>query len=55
MVSNDSSFCNEVENYFKNTMKKSGLISKDSEKERNRFFNLMHQKVMNTKERIKYI
>lgn len=55
MVSSDAAFCDEVENYFRNTMKKSGLISKDSEKERNRFFNLMHQKVVGTKEKIKYI
>jgi hypothetical protein len=54
MVSTEKRFCEKVEDYLRTMMKKSSLISKDSEKERARFINLLHQKVNYTKERIKY-
>jgi len=55
MVSTEKIFCDKVEQYLRTMMKKSSLISKDSEKERTRFFNLIHQKVNGTRERIRYI
>lgn len=55
MVSTERRFCEKIEDYLKTMMKKSSLISKDSEKERTRFINLLHQKVNTTKERIKFM
>ena len=52
MVSSEKDFCEKIENYLNTMMKKSTLISRDSEKERTRFFNIMHQKVNTTKDRI---
>jgi hypothetical protein len=55
MVTTEENFCNKVGDYLTTMMKKSSLISKDSEKERTRFVNLMHQKVVVAKERIKHL
>jgi hypothetical protein len=55
MVTTERVFCEKVADYLKTMMKKSSLISNDSEKERTRFFNMMHHKIDATKERLKYI
>jgi hypothetical protein len=53
MVSDEEQFCMKVESYLKTMMKKSMLLSEVSEKERNRFFNLISDKIRITEERIK--
>lgn len=55
MVSTEKGFCDKIESYLRTMMKKSSLISRDSEKERTRFFNQLHQKISHTRERIKYL
>ncbi len=55
MVTTERSFCEREADYLRTMMKKSCLISSDSEKERTRFFNLLFQKVEITKERVKHI
>jgi hypothetical protein len=52
MVSSEPGFCNKVESYLRTMMKKSSLISEDSEKERNRFFNLIQIRLSSTRDRI---
>jgi hypothetical protein len=52
MVTTERSFCEREADYLRTMMKKSCLISSDSEKERTRFFNLLFQRVDATKERI---
>ena len=46
---NDERFCNYIKKSFENTTKKSLLISTVSEKERSRFFNLLMNKIKNSK------
>jgi hypothetical protein len=41
MMTRDKGFCAQTRKYFENTMKKSSLVSSVSEKERNRFFNIL--------------
>ena len=53
MISDEEQFCLKVENYLKTMMKKSVLISEVSEKERNRFFNMISDKIRSAEERIK--
>lgn len=55
MVTTEERFCVRMEDYLRTMMKKSSLISNDSEKERKRFINLMHYKVHQAKERIRYL
>jgi hypothetical protein len=45
MMTHDKDFCANTRRYFENTMKKSALISSVNDKERNRFFNNMQEKV----------
>jgi hypothetical protein len=45
MSTRDARFCAYTRKYFDNTLSKSTLISNTSEKERNRFFNILHQKI----------
>jgi hypothetical protein len=45
MSTRDSRYCAYTRKYFHNTISKSSLISSVSEKERNRFFNILHQKI----------
>jgi hypothetical protein len=45
IVTRDKNFCEHTKKSLENTMKKSTLISSVSEKERNRFFNMLHEKV----------
>ena len=53
MVSTEKGFCEKVENYLRTMMKKSSLISEDSEKERNRFFNMIRKKVQASMDKIR--
>jgi hypothetical protein len=55
MVTTERSFCEKEAEYLRTMMKKSSLISNDSEKERIRFFNLLYQKIDSTRERLKFI
>jgi hypothetical protein len=45
MITRDERFCDFTKKSLENTMRKSSLISSVSEKERNRFFNLLQEKV----------
>lgn len=45
MITRDERFCDFTKGSLENTMRKSSLISSVSEKERNRFFNVLQQKV----------
>lgn len=45
MMTHDKAFCANTRRYFENTMKKSALISSVNDKERNRFFRGMQQKI----------
>jgi len=45
IVTRDEKFCLHTKKSLENTMKKSTLISSVSERERNRFFNMLYQKV----------
>lgn len=49
MMTPDKDFCENTRRYFDNTMKKSALISAANEKERNRFFNAMQDKISRVK------
>jgi transcriptional regulator with XRE-family HTH domain len=44
IITRDKKFCELTRKSLENTMKKSSLISSVSEKERSRFFNVLHQK-----------
>jgi hypothetical protein len=46
-------FCEEIEHWMKNLMKKSTLISGSAEKQRFRFFNNMRKHIVACEERIK--
>jgi hypothetical protein len=49
MFTTDSQFCNETYNGLQNIMKRSTLISQGSEKQRNIFFNILRNKVLERK------
>jgi hypothetical protein len=49
MITRDKRFCSYTRKYFENTMHKSTLISSVSEKERNKFFNILYQKIAHSK------
>ncbi|MES2656304.1 MAG: hypothetical protein V4620_11985 [Bacteroidota bacterium] len=53
MITANASFVNEAEEWLKNLMKKSILISGISEKQRNQFFNKIHQKIDKLEQSIK--
>ena len=46
-------FCEQTESYLQNLIKKSTLISKTAERERNRFFNNMKKRIESYKDRFK--
>jgi hypothetical protein len=52
MVTTNSAFCDETENWLKNIIKKSTLISGVSEKQRFRFFKMMNDKIAKLKDRV---
>lgn len=45
LITSDEHFCNRVRTYFENMKSRSGLVSRYSEKERNRLFSKMQQKI----------
>ncbi|MEO6833641.1 MAG: hypothetical protein ABI169_15650 [Chitinophagaceae bacterium] len=49
MMTHDTDFCANTRRYFENTMKKSALISSVNDRERNRFFKAMQEKVQYAK------
>ena len=52
MVTTNSNFCDETENWLKNLIRKSTPISGVSEKQRFRFFKMMNDKITRIQERI---
>ncbi|MBS1629138.1 MAG: hypothetical protein JST27_03675 [Bacteroidetes bacterium] len=50
MFTHDAAFCEQSRWYFENIMRKSALISQVNEKERNRFFNGMFEKIQRAQE-----
>ncbi len=52
LITTNPVFCNQIENSLRNLMRKSTLISGTSEKERFRFFNILHDKVDQLRRRI---
>ncbi len=52
MVTSNSDFCDETDNWLKNLIKKSSLISGVSEKQRFRFFKMMNDKIAKVQEKI---
>lgn len=53
VTTSQESFCQHIENYIQNLLNKSVMISTVGEKERNKFFNLMDEKIKQAKERLK--
>lgn len=53
ITTTNRAFCEEIEHWMKNLMKKSTLISGSAEKQRFRFFNKMRQNITACEERIK--
>jgi len=45
LITDDTSFCNQIDTFLRILMQKSTMISGTSAKERYRFFNLLHEKV----------
>ncbi|HMG93066.1 MAG TPA: hypothetical protein VK589_23585 [Chryseolinea sp.] len=52
LTTSDDAFCKKTEDYLINLTSKSILISTSGEKERNKFFNLMEDKIMQVKNRL---
>jgi hypothetical protein len=52
LITTNPAFCGQVEKTLRNLMKNSTLISGTSSKERNRFFNILHEKVRTLRIRI---
>jgi hypothetical protein len=52
MVTTNTGFCDETENWLKNLIRKSIPISGVSEKQRFRFFKMMNDKLARLQERI---
>jgi len=53
LTTSDDSFCKKTEEYLVNLTSKSILISTSGEKDRNKFFNLMEDKIIQVKNRVK--
>jgi len=53
LTTSNQSFCEEVEHWMKNLMKKSALISGSAEKQRFKFFTTMHKHISAAEEKIK--
>lgn len=53
LTTSDDSFCKKTEDYLINLTSKSILISTSGEKDRNKFFNLMEEKILQTKSRLR--
>jgi hypothetical protein len=53
LTTSDDLFCRNTEDYLINLTSKSILISTSGEKERNKFFNSMEDKIVQVKNRLK--
>ena len=53
LTTSDEAFCKNTEDYLINLTSKSILISTSGEKDRNKFFNLMEDKILQTKNRLR--
>jgi len=53
LTTTNQAFCEEIEHWMKNLMKKSNLISGSAEKQRFRFFSSMHKHITAAEEKIK--
>ena len=53
LTTSNQTFCEEMDHWIKNLMKKSTLISGSAEKQRFRFFNQMHKQISGAEEKIK--
>lgn len=53
LTTSDDSFCKKTEDYLLNLTSKSILISTSGEKDRNKFFNQMENKILRTKESLR--
>ncbi len=54
LITTNTVFCNQIENSLRNLMQKSTMISGTSEKERYRFFNILHEKIRALRSRIEH-
>lgn len=54
LITTNVMFCHQVENSLRNLMQKSTMISGTSEKERYRFFNILHEKIRTLRSRIEH-
>jgi hypothetical protein len=52
LTTSDDAFCEKTEDYLINLTSKSILISTSGEKERNKFFNMMEDKIEKVKSRL---
>ena len=55
LITSNPVFCNQIENSLRNLMQKSTMISGTSAMERDRFFNILHEKVTSLRCRIERI
>jgi len=53
LTTSDDMFCRKTEKFLSNVMAKSNLISTSGEKDRNKFFNLMEDKILQVRNRVK--
>jgi len=53
LTTSDDSFCKTTEDYLLNLTSKSVLISTSGEKDRNKFFNLVEEKILHTRNRMR--
>jgi hypothetical protein len=53
MMTRDITYCDNLDNYIQNLLKRSTLISETSEKERGRFFRILHERITRRKEKLK--
>jgi hypothetical protein len=52
MMTRDVTFCENLDNYIQNLLKRSTLISETSEKERARFFRILRERIARRKEKL---
>ena len=53
LTTSDETFCKTTEKHLINVISKSNLISTSGEKHRNKFFNQMEEKILQTRNRVK--
>jgi hypothetical protein len=52
LTTSDDNFCKKTEEYLNNVISKSNLISTSGEKDRNKFFNQIEERILQTKSRL---